>query len=373
MKQAVFFISLTSFFIGLCGQSRIVGLVPVRNEVETIYQVLKALSLFVDSIVVLDDASDDGTAEKIKSIAGECKVEKLIEKKEWYRDEPGDANLMLQEGRKLGGTHFVRLDADEMFTANLLENNWLRNKILELKPGDKYVMTWIQLWRSPYKYRFDSSIWSSSRGDFIFCDDGKCLYESGFIHTSRSPHNIEGSVKYLSMHKPTNYRSYLRDTALLSKLNTTVDGIERYISENIDDTITVSKVINALRRLKIESSKDISFFNRYKNDYTCGVMHFQFVNWNCLLAKQAWYRCLEKIRNPNVDVEFINQIYGESKNESKINLRSSSDKWVAGYLDFYKPEVFMHKESWHKHQILSWFDKYGRKYFENLDIWDIVF
>lgn len=352
-------------------EPKIIGLVPVRNEVETISQILKALSLFVDGIVVLDDASDDGTPDVIKSIAKYCKIEKLIEKKEWYRDEPGDANLMLQEGRQLGGTHFIRLDADEMFTANLLDDNWLRNKILELKPGDKYVMTWIQLWRSPYKYRFDSSVWSSTSGDFIFCDDGKCFYESAFIHTSRTPQNLSGQKIYLSKHKSALFRGLLKDNALLSKLSFMVDGLERFVVEEFGENLNHKQVIEAVKKCRSLSSSDPNYFNRYRNSFSCGVMHFQFVNWDCLLAKQAWYRCLEKIRNPNIDVDNINRVYGESKNEEGLNLREAPLHWFKNYTIFYDPNIFTKKTSWHKKQILSWLKLYGLDFFKDLDIWDI--
>ena len=30
--------------------------------------------------------------------------------------------------------------------------------------------------------------------------------------------------------------------------------------------------------------------------YEYGFMHFQFIDWENLLVKQAWYRCLEHIR-----------------------------------------------------------------------------
>jgi glycosyltransferase involved in cell wall biosynthesis len=375
MKIHVFIISSLIAINIFCNQ-KIIGLVPVRNEVETIDQVLKALSLFVDSIVVLDDASNDGTPEKIKSIASECKVEKLIEKKKWHRDEPGDANKMLQEGRRLGGTHFIRLDADEMFTANLLEGNWLRNKILELKPGDKYVMSWIQLWRSTHKYRFDSSVWSGTTGDFIFCDDGKCFYKSGFIHTTRSPQYLGGEILNFYEDKPSKNRSFFMGNRnqLFSQLEAcgmTLCMLERYVSDIVGPNPSRKDIAKAVRKVKskLETPSEL---NCYRNDFSTGVMHFQFVNWDCLLAKQAWYRCLEKIRNPKVDIEYVNKVYGESKNEEGLKLREAPQNWFEGYSSFYAPKAFVEKESWHKKQILSWLNQYEKSFFKDLDIWDAI-
>src|SRR5271170_238827 len=132
----VFFLICITISPFVCYGAKIVGLVPGRNESPFLYQHLKALSLFVDAIVYLDDASEDNSVARVKTIAAECKVEKIIEKKTWYRDEPGDRNWLLKEGRAIGGTHFVVLDVDEMFTANCVDHNFLRNNILSLKPGE---------------------------------------------------------------------------------------------------------------------------------------------------------------------------------------------------------------------------------------------
>jgi len=177
---------------------KIVGLVPARNESPIIQQCLRALALYTDAIVYLDDASTDDTLDKVRSVAQECNVEKIIAKEVWYRDEPGDRNKLLQAGRDIGGTHFIVIDADEMITANCLKNNYLRNIILSLKPGDKLKLNWIHLWRSVDEYRCDGLPWSDNYKSFIFCDDRACFYQSSFIHTSRTPRNLVDKTFMLS-------------------------------------------------------------------------------------------------------------------------------------------------------------------------------
>ncbi|HSW73678.1 MAG TPA: glycosyltransferase family A protein [Candidatus Limnocylindria bacterium] len=282
---------------------KIVGLLAVRNEQNYIAQCLRTLCLYTDAIVILDDASDDNTVAIIKSLAKQCNVAKIITKKTWLRDEPGDAKALLAAGRALGGTHFIHLDADEMFTANCLEGNFLRSRILELKPGDRLRMNWIQLWRSVDYYRFDSSIWTWNYKDFIFCDDGICGYLSGFIHTPRTPNTLQG----------TTY---------------TMEG------------------------------------------YTYGVLHFQFVNWRNLLIKQAWYRCLELIHKPTKSTVSINKSYAASKDETDLAVNPCPAAWFAGYT-FFDPLIYQKSEQWREKQVLYWFAKYGKNYFEKLDIWDI--
>jgi glycosyltransferase involved in cell wall biosynthesis len=290
----------------VCEQSKktkIVGLVPARNEVRFLYQHLKALSLYVDAIIYLDDVSDDNSVQLVESVAAECKVEKIIKKDRWIRDEPGDRNRLLQEGRAIGGTHFVVLDADEMFTANCLDNDFLRNAIVALNPGDKMCLVWIQLWRSVSEYRFDDSIWTWNYKDFIFCDDGKCSYVSDFLNTPRTPQDLSGNVKFI-------------------------------------------------------------------RGYDHGVLHFQFVNWRNLLVKQAWYRCLEHLRNPSKSIKEINELYGPSKDELNLRTAQAPAAWFAHYT-FFDPGVYQMAEEWKEKEVLTWFVQYGKNFFEQLDIWDI--
>jgi len=283
--------------------SKIVGLVPSRNEENIIAQCLESLSYFTDAIVFLDDASTDDTVKIVEGVSQKFNVEKIIKKEKWYRDEPGDRNKLLNEGRRIGGTHFIVIDADEILTANFLENDFLKNKILSLNRGDMLILKWIQLWRSVDNFRDDDSVWSKGFVNCIFCDDGCCSYSSEFIHTPRSPGNLKGKKIHI---RGKNY----------------------------------------------------------------GLMHFQFVNWENLLIKQAWYRGLELIRFPKKSPRYINLKYKASKNEENLKTSPVKKEWFRGYSNFNK-DIYLLPERWRKAQILSWFDKYGKSFFKKLDIWDI--
>lgn len=284
-------------------QQKIIGLVPARNEKNIIAQCLRALALFTDAIVYLDDASTDETPDIVESLAKELGIERILRKKEWVRDEPRDRNALLNAGRELGGTHFIVIDADEALTANLLEGQNLRKAILSLKPGDRLALNWIQLWRSSERYRFDNSVWTWNYKDIIFCDDGQCSYSSEFIHTPRVPESLKGS---------------------------------RYIIEG----------------------------------YDAGLLHFQFVNWRNLLLKQAWYRCLEHIREPGKPVEEINERYAPSKDENGLGLKPTPKRWFDRY-PFFDRSIFDLPDAWRAKQILGWFEEFGKEYFSKLDIWDV--
>lgn len=282
---------------------KIIGLVPAHNEQNVIAHCLQALSLYTDAIVYLDDASDDNTLAIVESLKESCNVASIIRKSEWYRDEPGDRNALLREGRKLGGTHFIVLDADELLTANCLDNQFLRTIITTLRPGESLALNWIQLWRSTNYYRFDKSVWTWNYKSIIFCDDRNCFYDSAFIHTARIPKNLKGKV------------------------------------------------------FKLEG-------------YDYGFLHFQFVNWENLLVKQAWYRCLERVRDPKKSCKAINERYQPSVCEKNIHLEPAPIKWFEGY-PFFDASMYHLPVAWREEQILAWFAQYGKEYFAGLDIWNI--
>lgn len=298
-----FALLLCSYMVNVCKQPKIVGLVAARNEEAIIQQSIHALSLYTDAIIFLDDASTDNTVSMVESIAKDCHVEKIIRNTQWFRDEPGDRNRLLKAGREIGGTHFIVIDADELLTANWLEDNKLKNLILSLKKGDKLILAWIQLWRSHLKYRNDNSIWATSEKVVAFADDTTCFYQSEFIHTAPAPYNLSGNTIIFS-------------------------------------------------------------------DRSYGLLHFQFVNWENLLIKQAWYACLERIRWPEKKAADINNRYAPAKDETNCKLAPSLASWFNEY-SFFDESVYQKPVYWRKNQVLDWFLQYGKEYFSELTIWDI--
>lgn len=280
---------------------KIVGLVAARNEDRIITQCLRTLSFYTDSIVFLDDCSEDNTLNLVRDISEYCRIERIISKEKWDRNEPLDRNLLLDTGREVGGTHFVVLDADEVITSNCLVDNFLKNHILSLQLGDRLYLNWIELWRSTEQYRFDESVWTWNYKDFIFCDDRICSYESDFIHTSRTPNNLKGH-KY------------------------TLEGYEH------------------------------------------GVMHFQCVNWRNLLVKQAWYKCLEKVNDPQKTPKIINEKYAIY--EDNLALQPCLKECFFQYESFDK-SVYQISNPFYEKQVMKWFKLLGINYFIDLAIWNV--
>ncbi len=194
MKKIIFTLMLSSFSIANT-EKKIVGLVAIKNEQNSIEQCLHALSLYTDAIVVLDDVSEDSTPTILQNNKDTYHLH-IITKKIWQRDEAKDRNLMLRYGRAIGGTHFIIIDADEMFTAPCARDNYLRKKILALSPGDWLSCSWINLYEDAQKYHRTQIL-----KPFIFCDDGIAEYDDSIrIHASRIPEKLSGTEHIL---KPT--------------------------------------------------------------------------------------------------------------------------------------------------------------------------
>ena len=107
---------------------KVVALVRVRNCARAVGHFLQALSFFVHQIVVLDDASVDDTARVVQAVAAESRVARILAKGSREIEDPdpwGDMQALLQEGRALGGTHFVVLHSDELLSASfLVDGSW---------------------------------------------------------------------------------------------------------------------------------------------------------------------------------------------------------------------------------------------------------
>ena len=74
-------------------------------------------------------------------------------------------------------------------------------------------------------------------------------------------------------------------------------------------------------------------------------MHFQFVNWDNVSVKNAWYKCLEHIRT-NKSVQEINNIYGVATKPETVGLKEVPAAWLKT-IDF-NHTIFEKEEKWRK-------------------------
>jgi glycosyltransferase involved in cell wall biosynthesis len=311
-------------------QKKIVALMPVRNEARTIEQILRAVACYSDSIIILDDASNDTTLEILHNLASELTIEKIIEKKKWIRDEKADRQALLDAGRAAGGTHFIVLDADQMFSAHCLHNNWLRNKILQLLPGEVLRAPVINLWGSVQRYR-DDTYCNPFQKHWIqpiaVCDD-----------------------------QVSNYRN---DKEIFGE----------------SGSIHVWKFPLSLKNLRYQDVLDVNY----------GVLHFKSINLEDVFFKCIWYMFLEFVylnkKNHNNaaslldNAKKINNYYfgcydgGEVAHDpQKAECSDVKESWYA--YPFFVIDDFMKQDISRKTDIEKWINEYGVIYFAYLNIWD---
>jgi hypothetical protein len=104
----------------------------------------------------------------------------------------------LDIGRKIGGTHFAIIDADEMLTENL--QPVIRSIIEQLQPKQILQLPWICLWRSKDHYRSDQkSVWSSAKKSMAFKDHPDLYWKAngGYDHHHTHPYNSIFTDKYI--------------------------------------------------------------------------------------------------------------------------------------------------------------------------------
>lgn len=109
---------------------RLVALMPARNESWCIGLSARVALAWCDALVVGLHECEDDTESIIDGIDGE--VSKLrFTGRLW--DEMPQRQALLMEARRIGATHIVIVDADEVLTGNLLAS--IRGYVEELRPG----------------------------------------------------------------------------------------------------------------------------------------------------------------------------------------------------------------------------------------------
>jgi glycosyltransferase involved in cell wall biosynthesis len=161
-----------------------IAIMPVKNEAWILEHSLTCASKFFDHIIVADQMSTDATPDICKKFP---KVTYIVNNSESYNE--GDRRqLLLNAAREYEGYNFiVNLAADEVVTANVLDENVFLSVIEGYQPGVCFNLQWVQLWRTEKVYRDDASVWSNLYRPFAFIDDRKTNFEQGFAHLSLVP------------------------------------------------------------------------------------------------------------------------------------------------------------------------------------------
>jgi glycosyltransferase involved in cell wall biosynthesis len=280
---------------------RIIALMPVRNEAWILDRTLRTLSSFCDAIIVADQRSTDGTRDILRQHAP-----KIV-----MLDNPEDSHStrvrwrLLEAARSYEGENFLILtDADEILSSDIQDPNVL-DALTRTRPGTGVEAPWIQLWRSPSRWRRDKSIWSDRWLPFAFRDDR--------------------TVRYGPIEMPNDH-------------NSRIPVCERLVRSG--------------------SPK---------------VLHFQFVLFERMLAKQRFYRMQEALELGTGRAEATNLYYCVTRDERWIRLEPANPQWIAGWREV-GVDLECFEESpvyWYDVEVLRSFAKKGTGFFASIDLWDV--
>lgn len=163
--------------------TRIIAMMPVRNEAWILERTLRTLSTFCDVILVADQRSTDGTSELLRRYAPKVVV----------IDNPSNIHStqvrwrLLDAAREYAGENFlIFTDADEILSANILDDKILAN-LVSLQPGTSILLELVNLWRNPKMWRNDNSVWTGRYMEIGFRDD-RCV-KYGPV-TKANDHNL---------------------------------------------------------------------------------------------------------------------------------------------------------------------------------------
>jgi len=159
-------------------------LLPVKNEAWVLPSYLSSVSKIADEIIALNDGSNDSSEDILKNdgvkiIVHDFGNEKIV-------NMSARRQILLDAGRKAGGTHFIWLDADETFSANFIPH--AKNTVGMLELGEKLRLRWVHAWKDDSRYLKDTDspfgyIWK----DFIWCDDRVSNFDNQFLSEARTP------------------------------------------------------------------------------------------------------------------------------------------------------------------------------------------
>ncbi|UXZ04105.1 glycosyltransferase family 2 protein [Moraxella nasicaprae] len=172
----------------------IAAMMRVRNERDNIGVVIEAVYKYVDVIILYDDCSTDDTVDIVKSYQQKGINIDLIEGQEWLFNEALIHQIIVKRGREIGATHFVQLDADEIFSS-ALNPTVFRELMQQMQPGDVLALPWLNVNDDISGYYSEEKIVGimPSRGlkrykDIAFADDGFTNFgEWQYAHVNTSP------------------------------------------------------------------------------------------------------------------------------------------------------------------------------------------
>jgi glycosyltransferase involved in cell wall biosynthesis len=161
---------------------KIIALLPFKNEEWVLQEYIHSVKKITDTIIAYDDMSTDRGRDLLEKAGAILITENYKEKSGWA--EHSIRERLLREGRSLGGTHFICLDADEIFSNNFYHLG--KEFITSLQPGQSLWLDWVNVYRDTEHERIDT-VYKKISKSFIFCDDRNSQFPYAFLGVSRTP------------------------------------------------------------------------------------------------------------------------------------------------------------------------------------------
>lgn len=170
---------------------RLIALCPVRGDAWSLAASARAALRWCDDLIVSENAR---WADPATTAAVPCdpRVTRITHDAAAW-DEADIRLNMLEVGRRMGGTHFALVDADELLTANLVPR--VRDMADALAPGAGLRLPWLHLWRSLDRHRVDPSPFGRyAATSVLFRDHPRLTYRhcaDGYQIHMRAPAGVE--------------------------------------------------------------------------------------------------------------------------------------------------------------------------------------
>ena len=297
---------------------KVIALTATRNEDWVLGLSLRVSLSYCDAVVITDHCSGDRSGQIIRDVQAEFPERRISvrrsEDEEWR--EMDVRQEMLDRGRRLGGTHFIIVDADEVPTGNLFAD--LRAFALSPARGGYVSLPMISTYHAPGVFRWDGPWGDDSRIPWGFCDAAGLRWKPSHWRLKRS----------------SDYQLHRR---------------------------TPRKAVD--RGLMV-AGKDAG-----------GLFHLQFVNKTRLQAKAAWYKMIETLRYPGKrSPADLNRLYDWTLREDEATqVYGVPASWWApyaqkGWLRHFTPDA----PSWHASEARNLAARHGLERFSGLDLHGIV-
>ncbi len=169
---------------------KLIGLMPVRNEDWILGLSSRVALAWCDELVILNHASTDRSVEIIDELMHEYSGRvHLSSVPELQWSEMEHRQMMLDHARIKGATHIAIVDADEILTANVVDQ--VKNAVIVMRDGQMLQLPGYNLRGGLSRYH-SNGVWGNRLFSVAF-KDYRCLGWRGDRHHAREPERPDKS------------------------------------------------------------------------------------------------------------------------------------------------------------------------------------